>query len=135
MFDKYLWIQSRCEELGEAIVQPEIIADTARYQALLQERAQLEPQAEAWAQYQALCRHVEQAREMLSDPDLAEMAQEELAGLQEQKNAMEHELRILLLPRDPNDDHNVIIEIRAGAGGDEASLFGAVLPDTPGHRI
>ena len=125
--DKFTWIQERYDELSEAIVQPEIIADTARYQAMLKERAGLEPQVTAWAGYRALLSHIGEAREMLSDPDLAEVAQEELAQLEAKRDAMEQELRLLLLPRDPNDDHNVIIEIRAGAGGDEAGLFGAVL--------
>lgn len=127
MFDKYAWILSRWEELSEAIVQPEIIADTARYQALLKERALLEEQVQAWQRYQALLTHMAQAREMLSDPDLADIAREELSDLSAQQEQLEHQLRILLLPKDPNDDHNVVIEIRAGAGGDEASLFGAVL--------
>ena len=127
MFDKYAWILSRWEEISEAIVQPEIIADTARYQALLRERAALEEQVQAWQGYQALLTHIAQAREMLSDPDLADIAREELDALTAQQEETEHQLRVLLLPRDPNDDHNVVIEIRAGAGGDEASLFGAVL--------
>lgn len=127
MFDKYAWILSRWEELSEAIVQPEIIADTARYQALLKERALLEEQVQAWQRYQALLTHMAQAQEMLSDPDLADMAREELSELSAQQEQLEYQLRILLLPKDPNDDHNVVIEIRAGAGGDEASLFGAVL--------
>jgi len=127
MFDKYAWIQERWDELSEAIVQPDIIADTARYQSLLRERAALEEQVLAWQRYQALLTHIAQAREMLSDPDLADIAREELEELIAQQEALEYQLRILLLPRDPDDDHNVIVEIRAGAGGDEASLFGAVL--------
>lgn len=127
MIDKYRWIQERYEELSEAIVQPEIIAYTTRYQSLLQERAGLEPQMEAWQQYQTLLHRQHEAQEMLADPDLLAMAQEELAELAPQIEAITHQLRLLLLPRDPNDDHNVIMEIRAGAGGDEACLFGAVL--------
>ncbi len=127
MIDKYAWIQERWEELSEAIVQPDIIADTARYQSLLRERAALEEQVLAWQRYQALLTHIVQAREMLSDPDLADIAREELEELTAQREALEYQLRVLLLPRDPDDDHNVIVEIRAGAGGDEASLFGAVL--------
>ena len=127
MFEKFEWITGRYEELSTAIVQPEIIADTEKYQALLRERAGLEPQVTAWSAYQELLRHLSEAREMLSDPDLAEVAQAELNELEERREALEQELRLLLLPRDPNDDHNVIIEIRAGAGGEEAGLFGAVL--------
>ena len=127
MFDKFEWIASRYEELSEAIVQPEIIADTAKYQACLKERATLEPQFEAWQRYCALTEHIAQAKEMLADPDLADMAREELETLLPQQDAMETELRILLLPRDPDDDHNVIIEVRGGAGGEESCLFAADL--------
>ena len=127
MFDKYEWIQGRYEELSEAISQPEVLADNARYQACLKERAALEPQVEAWQRYQALLRHLSEAEEMLDDPDLMEEAQAELDALRPQKEALEQELRILLLPRDPHEDSSVIMEIRSGAGGEEACLFGAVL--------
>lgn len=127
MFDKFEWIVSRYEELSEAIVQPEIIADTARYQACLKERAALEPQFEAWRQYQSLLDSMAQAEEMLTDPDLSDMAREELDALRPQKSAMEQALRILLLPRDPDDEHNVIMEVRGGAGGEESCLFAADL--------
>ena len=127
MFDKFEWIENRYEELSEAIVQPEIIADTAKYQAYLKERAALEPQVEAWRRYTALLDNIAQAEEMLAEPDLADMAREELDSLLPQKDAMETELQILLLPRDPDDDHNVIIEIRGGAGGEESCLFAAEL--------
>ena len=125
MLNKFEWIASRYEELSEAIVQPEIIADTEKYQACLKERANLEPQVEAWQRYQELLGHISQAREMLADPDLADMAQEELNELLPQQSAMETELQILLLPRDPDDDRNVIMEIRGGAGGEESCLFAA----------
>ncbi len=127
MIEKYEWITARYEELNEAIVQPEIIADTARYQACLKERAALAPQAEAWSRYQALCSHIAQAEEMRADPDLADLAQEELDTLLPQKAKLKQELRILLLPCDPDDEHNVIMEIRGGAGGEESCLFAADL--------
>lgn len=127
MFDKYEWIQNRYEELSEAISQPEVIADNERYQACLKERSQLESQVEAWAGYQSLLRHISEAEEMLSDPDLADVAQLELNELLPRKADTEQKLRILLLPRDPHEDSNVIMEVRSGAGGEEAALFGAVL--------
>lgn len=127
MFEKFEWIRERYDELSEAIVQPEIIADTARYQALLKERAGLEPQVTAWSAYQALLRHIAEAKDLLGDPDLSDVAQAELSELEARRVTFEQELRLLLLPRDPNDDKSVIIEIRAGAGGEEAGLFGAVL--------
>ena len=125
MFDRFEWIANRYEELTEAIVQPEIIQDTAKYQAYLKEHAAMEPQMEAWMRYQHLLDAIAQAREMLSDPDLRDMAQEELNELLSQQAAMETELRILLLPRDPDDDRSVIIEVRGGAGGEESCLFAA----------
>ncbi len=125
MFEKFEWIASRYEELSEAIVQPEVIQDTAKYQAYLKERSALEPQIDAWQRYQRLLDAIDQAREMLADPDLADMAHEELDELIPQKDAMETELRILLLPRDPDDDRSVIIEVRGGAGGEESCLFAA----------
>ena len=127
MFEKYPLIVSRYEELSEAIVQQDIIADTARYQAYLKERAALEEQVTAWQSYQSLLRHREQAQEMLSDPDLHEMAAEELQSLAAQIAEAEQQLRILLLPRDPDDDHSIIMEIRGGAGGEESCLFAAEL--------
>ena len=125
MFDKFEWIASRYEELSEAIVQPEVIADPAKYQAFLKERANLEPQVDTWRRYQSLLDNIAQAQEMLSDPDLAAMAQEELDELLPQQDPLEKELRILLLPRDPDDDRSVIIEVRGGAGGEESCLFAA----------
>ena len=127
MFDQFIRITDRYMELSEAIVQPDVIADMAKYQAFLKERAALEPQAFAWQQYQGLLDDIVQAREMLADPDLAGIAREELDALLPRKADMEQELRILLLPRDPDDDRNVIIEIRGGAGGEESCLFAADL--------
>lgn len=127
MFDKYLLLLDRYEELNEAIVQPDIIADTARYQAYLKELSALEEQVTAWRTYQALLSDIAQAEEMLSDSDLHAMAQEELNALLPRKSDMEHQLRILLLPRDKDDSKSVILEVRGGAGGEESCLFAADL--------
>ena len=125
MFDQFQWILSRWEEVFIAIGQPEIIADQAKYQQLLKERASLEPQVAKWMEYQACLRQLAEATEMLDDPDLRDVAQAEAAELTQRKAGLEQELRILLLPRDPDDDKNVIMEIRSGTGGDEACLFAA----------
>ena len=125
MFDQFQWILSRWEELGVAIGQPEVIADQAKYQLLLKERAALEPQVLKWEEYQSCLHQLAQATDMLEDPDLREVAQAEAAELAQRKDTLEQELRILLLPRDPDDDKNVIMEIRSGTGGDEACLFAA----------
>lgn len=127
MFDKFQWMQERYDELSEAVSQPEIIADPPRWQRLLKEHAQLEPAVQAWQTYQRLLGQIRETEEMLNDDELAGMAQTELHDLTRRRMALEHELRLLLLPRDPHDERSVVMEIRAGAGGDEASLFGASL--------
>ena len=127
MTEKFQWMQERYNELSEAVSQPEIIADTARWQRLLKEHAQLEPAVQAWQRYQQLLTQQTEAEEMLNDPELAPIAQSELHELTRRCADMEQELRLLLLPKDPNDERNVVMEIRAGAGGEEAGLFGANL--------
>ncbi|MEA5014976.1 MAG: peptide chain release factor 1 [Candidatus Limiplasma sp.] len=127
MFEKFDWILGRYQELSEAVNQPEIIADQAHWQKLLKEHASLEPSVRAYEAYAQTLREMEEARELASQPDMADVAQEELERLTEQKQAQEQELRLLLLPKDPDDERNVVVEIRQGAGGDEASLFGALL--------
>ncbi len=127
MFEKFDWMIGRYQELGVAIGQPEIIADTDNYQKLLKEHAALEPAVTAYSAYQETLSRIGEAKEMLDQPDMAEMAREELDELSERKSTQENDLRLLLLPRDPDDDRNVVVEIRQGAGGDEAALFGALL--------
>lgn len=127
MFEKFEWIMEREQEISVALSQPDVLEDQARYQKLLKEHAALQPQVQAWTQYQQLLQNQREAEKMLLDPELKDMAQEELESLAPQKEALEKELQLLLLPRDPDADRNVIIEIRGGAGGDEASLFGATL--------
>ena len=127
MFDKFDFILARHQELTEAVSQPEIIADADRYQKLLKELAALAPQAEAWQAYQDTLSQIREAKEMLDLPDMADMAADELKRLETLKDEQENELRLLLLPRDPDDDRSVVMEIRQGAGGDEAALFGAIL--------
>jgi peptide chain release factor 1 len=127
MFEKYPMLVSRYEELSEAIVQPDIIADLPRYQAYLKEQASLQEQIDAWRQYQALQEHRRQAEEMLDEPELRALAQEELTALDKQIAEQEQHLRVLMLPRDPDDERSIIMEIRGGAGGEESCLFAAEL--------
>ena len=127
MHDRFAAMVDKYEEISEAIVQPEIIADQAIYQALLKERAALEPAVEAWQGYLVLERQRAEAEEMLTDPDLCETAREEIADLAPQLAAAREALDVFLLPRDPDDDRSVVMEIRAGAGGEEAALFAADL--------
>ena len=127
MLERLDWVRGRYEELSMLLSQPEVVADQARWQRLLREHAQLEPLFQACGQYEQLLAQRSEADEMLRDPDLADMAQEEFESLSAQIADKEREIQLLLLPRDPNDERNVVMEIRAGAGGEEAGLFGAVL--------
>lgn len=125
--DQYTWMDARYDELGVACSQNEIILDLPRFQQLMKERAGLEEPVLRWREYQELSREILSARELLQNPELKEMAQEELGELEQREHAMRDQLRLYLIPRDPNDERNVVMEIRGGAGGDEASLFGAML--------
>ena len=125
--EKFEWMQNRLEELSEAVGQPDVMADVPKWQGLLRERAQLEPAVTAWQEYQRLCAHLAEAQELSSDPDMGEMAKEEARELAEKEKAEAERLKLFLLPQDPNDQRSVILEVRAGAGGDEASLFAALL--------
>ncbi len=127
MSERFEWMEHRYEELTVESAQPEVIADLPRWQKILKEHAQLEPAVTAWREYRRLMEELDAAQELLSHPEMADMAQEELDVLRPRQAEMEHQLRLLLLPRDPNDERNVVLEVRAGAGGDEAGLFGAML--------
>ncbi|MBQ9301200.1 MAG: peptide chain release factor 1 [Clostridia bacterium] len=125
--EKFEWMRGRLEELSEAVAQPDIMADIPRWQKLNRERAQLEPAVNAWLGYLKLCADLNDARELVDDPDMGEIAREEARELSEREKAEAERLKLFLIPQDPNDQRNVILEVRAGAGGDEASLFAALL--------
>ena len=120
-------MEGRLEELTVATAQPEIIADVPKWQGMLKEMAQLEPAVNAWRQYRQLLSEIEQAKEMRSDPDMGDMAEEELKELLPREEQERERLRLFLIPHDPNDDRSVVMEIRPGAGGEEAALFAALL--------
>ena len=120
-------MEGRLEELTVATAQPEIIADVPKWQGMLKEMAQLEPAVTAWKQYQQLLSEIEQAKEMRADPDMGDMAEEELKELLPREEQERERLRLFLIPHDPNDDRSVVMEIRPGAGGEEAALFAALL--------
>lgn len=122
-----MWVEGRYEELSEQMAQPETATDPVLLQRLMRELSQLEPVVEAYRSWNALRAQMAQAEEMLLDPDLADMAREELSLLEPELEKKWHDIQVLLLPQDPNDDRSVIVEIRAGAGGEEACLFGQVL--------
>ncbi len=120
-------MEGRLEELREASAQPDVISDVPRWRKILKEIADLTPAVEAFHAYKALQDAIAQAREMLSDPDMAALAGEELRELLPKEEAQREALRRFLIPRDPDDDRSVVMEIRPGAGGDEAALFAALL--------
>ena len=120
-------MEGRLEELTVASAQPEILSDVPKWQAIRKEIAQLTPAVEAWREYRRLLSQIDQAREMRADPDLNDIAEDELKALLPQEEAARAQLRLFLIPHDPNDDRNVVMEIRPGAGGEEAALFAALL--------
>ena len=127
LLDKIAGIVTRYEELEQMIADPANVNDYEKVAALAQEKADLEELVTQARQYQQALDELTQAEALLDDPDMGELAHEEMARLQTAIPEMETRLRQLLLPKDPRDDKNVIVEIRAGAGGDEAGIFAADL--------
>jgi len=130
MFDKLEDILVKLEEVLEELSRPDVVNDQGRFKKLMKEQNELTPIAEAYREYKECKQTVEDSILMLdeeSDDEMRELAKEELNIAKERINELEQELKILLLPKDENDDKNVIVEIRGGAGGDEAALFAAEL--------
>jgi peptide chain release factor 1 len=128
MFERLDQIEKKYEDLSAQLASPEIINDSAKYQKTAKAHSDLTPVVEKYREYKDLRRGIADSRAMVaseSDPDLRAYAEEELATLESRVGGVEEELKVLLLPKDPNDEKNVILEIRAGTGGDEASLFAA----------
>lgn len=127
MFDRLEDLLVRYEEIQESLNAPDAANDQNRYRKLMKEYSDLTPLVEKYQEYKAAKQTIDDSLVMLNDPDedMRELAKEELAEGKETLAACEQQLKILLLPKDPNDDKNVIVEIRAGAGGDEAALFAA----------
>ncbi|MBE7030519.1 MAG: peptide chain release factor 1 [Ruminococcaceae bacterium] len=126
MFDKLSFIEERFADLEQKISNPDIIADQETWRKLCKERSDLEPIVAKYKEYKLLLENIEEAKEMLSgqlEKDFREMVELELDECKAQIPGVEDALKILLLPKDPNDEKNVIVEIRGGAGGDEAALF------------
>jgi peptide chain release factor 1 len=128
MFERLDQIEARWKELNEALASPEILNDTANYQKTAKAQSELVPIVEKYQEYKKLKQGIADSRSMLeteSDAEMRAYAEEELQSLEKQLGTVEAELKILLLPKDPNDEKNVVLEIRAGTGGDEATLFAA----------
>lgn len=127
MFEKLMLMEQRYEEISEKLSDPEVVSDNKLYTQLMKEFKNLTPIIEKYREYVSAKKRHDEAKELLDggglDKDFKEMAQAELEESKEETEKITEELKILLLPKDPNDDKNVIIEIRGGAGGEEASLF------------
>ena len=128
MFDKLEGLLIRLEEVLSELQEPTVANDMNRFRKLMKEQNELTPIVEAYKEYKASKQAIEDSLELLemeSDEEMRELAKEELNDSKKRVEELENELKILLLPKDPNDDKNVIVEIRAGAGGDESALFAA----------
>lgn len=127
MFDKLEAVEKRYDELTAQISNPEVIAKTNEWQKLMKEHSDMTLIVEKYREYKKVKQSYEEAKEMVNDNDLKELAEMEMQEAREKLPQIEEELKILLIPKDPDDDKNIICEIRAGAGGDEAALFAGTL--------
>ncbi len=127
MLDRLIRIQRQYDELCRRMEEPETYSNPALYAKCEREARELAPLAEAFASFEEAGKAMESAREMMADPELRDLAQEEYQEAKEKRDRLEREIRLLLLPKDPNDSKNVIVEIRGGVGGEEGMLFAADL--------
>ena len=127
MLDKLKELALRYEDLEAQLSDPAVYGDAARLRSINRELKELAPIVEAWRAWERAERKRAEAEELLHDPEFRELAQEELSAAQEEQERLLDKLRLLLLPKDPNDERNVILEIRAGTGGEEAALFASSL--------
>ncbi|MGA1825426.1 MAG: peptide chain release factor 1 [bacterium] len=131
MLEKLSQLETRYEELNTLLAKPEVITDQKKFKEYAKAQAELEKIVLKYREYKNLNSQIEEAKHIIKheakDQELREMAKMELEDLAERFNSLEHEIKVLLLPKDPNDDKNIILEIRAGTGGEEAALFAADL--------
>lgn len=127
MIDKLEEIEARLAAIDAQLQSPEVLSDPRELQRLGKARAEIEPVVEAYRRYKRVQEEIAGARELLSQPDLRELAEAEIEDLERQRARLEDELKAMLIPKDPNDDKAVIVEIRPAAGGDEAGLFASEL--------
>ncbi len=127
MFQKLDAVEKRYIELTEKISDPEVIANQSEWRNLMKEHAEIEPIVEKYREYKKVKQNMEEAKEMMNEPDLKELAEAEMLEAKEKLPGLEEEIKFLLLPKDKDDDKNVICEIRGGAGGEEAALFAGTL--------
>ena len=127
MFEKLEAVEKRYDELTKMIADPEIISNQSEWQKLMKEHASMEDIVLKFREYKKIKQEMEEAEELMQDPDMKELAEEEYYSSKEQIPKLEEELKVLLIPKDPDDDKNIMCEIRAGAGGEEAALFAGTL--------
>ena len=130
IFDKLQSVVDRYDELNELISDPEVIADTQKFMKLSKEEADLRDTVAAFKKYQKVSKQLDDDKEMLRekiDDDLEAMVKDEITSLTDEKDKLEDQMKVMLLPKDPNDDKNIIMEIHGAAGGDEGSHFAADL--------
>jgi peptide chain release factor 1 len=123
MFEKIEELERRFQELESLLADPAVIGNQGEFRRLSREHSELSDLVYAYRRYKKVLEDVDGNRELLADPEMKEMAEEELSALDAERARLEGEINLLLLPKDPNDDRNVILEIRAGTGGDESALF------------
>ena len=127
MFQKLEDVEKKYIDLTEKISDPEVISRQNEWKVMMKEHSELEPIVEKYREYKKVEKNLEEAKEMMNDPELKELAETEMLEAKEKLPKIEEELKILLIPKDPDDDKNVICEIRGGAGGDEEALFAGTL--------
>ena len=129
MIERLEATEKRYNEIGEELSNPEVISDIKKMTALSKERTSLEKTVEVYRKYKKVLSDIEEAKEMMHDKDMVDFAKEEINIAEEEKAKLESELEVLLIPHDPNDEKNVIVEIRGAAGGDEGNIFAGDLFD------
>ena len=127
LFHRLEDVEARYGELNRLLMDPDVASDRHRLRDLSREHSEVAPMVEAWREHKQLTEELEEARELLEDPEMKEMAREEIATIEARLSELEESLKILLLPKDPYEGRNILLEIRAGTGGDEAALFAADL--------
>ena len=127
MFENLQELENKYQELTKSISDPEVIADQESWRKMMKEQSDLEPIVEKYREYKKTESELEEAKELMKDPEMKVLAEEEMLEAKDKLPKLEEELKILLIPKDPDDDKNVICEIRAGAGGEEAALFAGTL--------
>lgn len=123
MFDNLDELEKKYMDLTQKISNPEIIAQQDEWRKMMKEQSDLEPIIEKYREYRKAKNDLEESKELLKDPEMKDLAEAEMLDAKEKLPKLEEELKVLLIPKDPDDDKNVICEIRGGAGGDEAALF------------